>query len=126
MIIDYIKSELHEFYEFLSKRNVVNTGISLIIALQINSLFLDFIEDVVKPIATKTVSEDIDSHYIKLFGIKFKVGHLIVSIINFIIITIFLYYIYRISSNTPGFFSRVYHGIRGGIKSIIPILPINE
>ena len=125
MILENIKHEISDFFDFLNKKSVVNTGIALIIALQVNNLFLDFIDDIVRPVASTVVSGNIDTHYIKFFGIKMKLGHLIVSIINFLITMIFLYYIYKVSKSTPGFFDNLYHGIRRGVKTIIPILPID-
>ena len=112
MIIAFIGDEFSEFIAFLNKNNIISSGVGLIIALQINRLFLDFIADIVKPVANKIVSEDIDKHETNLLGISFKFGHLLTSIINFLITMIFIFYLYKITQSTPTVIENFYLGIR--------------
>jgi len=106
MILTVFKDEFLEFLNFLYKKNILASGIGFVIALQINSLFLNILEDLIKPIASKVISEDVNKHYIVFYGIKFKIGHLFVSILNFIITLILVFYLYRISMKTPTLFDR--------------------
>jgi len=127
MIIEILYSEFLDFFKFLNERNILNTGIGLVIALQVNSLFGTILEDLIKPVATNVVSEDINKHYIEFYGVKLKIGHLSMSIINFIITMILIFYLYRISMKTPSFFQNVYGSVSGSIsvfsKNMINILP---
>lgn len=111
MVLGYVKSEFADFLTFLTERNIMGAGIGLIIALQVNSLFLDFVDDIIKPVASKVVSEDININYVTILGVKLKVGHLIISIINFIITMIFIFYLYRLSKSTPKIINRVYGNV---------------
>lgn len=112
MIIAFIGDEFTEFVAFLSKNNIITSGVGLIIALQVNRLFLDFIADIVKPVANNIISEDIDKHETKLAGISFKFGHLLTSLINFIITMIFIFYLYKITQSTPTIIEKFYSGIK--------------
>jgi hypothetical protein len=111
MIFEVFKNEFIEFFRFLYEKNILASGIGFIIAMQINDLFKNILEDLVKPIATKAVSEDINKHYIELFGMRFKVGHLLVSIINFIITIFLIFYLYRITMKAPTIFDKFLGGI---------------
>ena len=97
MIINLIIDEFLDFFKFLNERNILNTGIGLVIALQVNSLFNTILDDLIKPVASQAVSEDINKHYVEFKGIRFKIGHLSMAIINFIITMILIFYLYRVS-----------------------------
>jgi large-conductance mechanosensitive channel len=118
MIIKLILDEFLDFFKFLNERNILNTGIGLVIALQVNSLFNTILDDLIKPVASKAVSEDINKHYVKIYGIHFKIGHLSMAIINFIITMILIFYLYRVAIKAPTFFETMYGGITDSISSV--------
>jgi large-conductance mechanosensitive channel len=99
---------LVDFANFLKSRNVINAGIAFIIALQINKLFTDIINFIINPIASKIISQEISQKQNNIFGIDFKTGILIMSFLNFIIVMIFIYYIFKLSENTPTLLENVY------------------
>jgi len=118
MFINFIYDEFIDFFKFLNERNVLTTGIGLVIALQVNSLFANILDDLIKPVATNVVSEDINKHYIEFYGIRFKVGHLSMSIINFIITMILIFYLYKVSKKAPSFIENMYGSITNSISSV--------
>ena len=118
MIINLIIDEFLDFFKFLNERNILNTGIGLVIALQVNSLFNTILDDLIKPVASKAVSEDINKHYIEFQGIRFKIGHLSMAIINFIITMILIFYLYRVSIKAPSFFESLYGGITNSVATV--------
>ena len=118
MLLKLFYDEFQDFFTFLNERNILNSGIGLVIALQVNSLFGTILEELIKPVATNVVSEDINKHYIEIYGIKFKVGHLSMSIINFIITMILVFYLYRVSMKAPSFMESMYGGITGSFSTL--------
>ena len=130
MLLKLLVDEFADFFKFLTERNILNTGIGLVIALQVNTLFATVLEDLIKPVATNVVSEDINKHYVEFYGIRFKVGHLSMSIVNFIITMILIFYLYRVSMKAPSFIESMYGGITNSLstvsKNIVNILPQAE
>lgn len=103
---------VYGFLKFLQEKNIINTGIAFIIALQINKLFLDFIESIITPIADKVISKNINTVETNVVGVKFKVGNFFISFLNFTIMMICIYYLFRISESTPSFFENIYKKIK--------------
>ena len=101
-ILDTIIEQIISFYEFLRDRNIINTGIAFVIAIQINKIFLDFTNLIINPVASTIVSEEINQNKIKVGNINFEVGKLFLSIINFLIMMIFVYFVYTLENSAPG------------------------
>jgi large-conductance mechanosensitive channel len=115
--LNFLQSEINEFANFLDKKNVLTTSMGLILALQINTLFLNIIDDIIKPVASKVVDEDINKHTVDINGIKLKVGHLFFSIFNVFITLIMIFYLYRISTES----STIVSGIQDSFKKILNV-----
>jgi len=104
---------LEDFGNFLKSRNVINAGVAFVIALQVNKLFTDMINLIINPIASKIISQEINKQEYVIYGIDFKTGQLFLSFLNFIIVMIFIYYIFKISENAPTIFESFYSKITG-------------
>ena len=107
-MFQYLIAILEDFGNFLKTRNVINAGIAFIIALQVNKLFTDLINLIVNPIASKVISQEINKQEYKLYGIDFKTGQLFLSFLNFIIVMIFIYYLFKMSEAAPTLFQNFY------------------
>ena len=119
--VEFFTNELNEFGNFLNEKNVLMTSIGFILALQVNSFFLDVIDDIVKPVANRIVAEDINKHTVNVYGIKFKIGHLFFSVFNLIITLIMIFYIYRLSVGSPSVFSNVVATIQNSVESVYSV-----
>jgi large-conductance mechanosensitive channel len=108
IMFQYLIAILEDFGNFLKTRNVINAGIAFIIALQVNKLFTDLINLIVNPIASKVISQEINKQEYKLYGIDFKTGQLFLSFLNFIIVMIFIYYLFKMSEAAPTLFQNFY------------------
>jgi len=113
-----VQGQFEDFIDFLKQKNIINTGIAFIIAMQVNKMFLDFINELVNPIASKMVSQEFNKKQYEIFGLKIKIGFLFLSFLNFIITMIFIYYIWKLSETTPGIIGSVYSRISNSIKKI--------
>lgn len=118
MLFDFIYYEFFDFIKFLNDKNILTTGIGLIIALQVNTLFLSVMEDLIKPVATNAISEDINKHYVEFYGIRIRIGHLTMSIINFIITMLFIFYLYKISMKAPSLFESMFGRLKNTVSSV--------
>jgi len=115
---EYIYNVFTDFGSFLKGRNIINTGIAFVIALQVNKLFLDLVDAVVNPIASKLIDKELNKQETKILDINFKTGTLLLSLINFSIILIFIYNVLKLSETAPSLLERVYSGITGSIRKL--------
>ena len=106
-----LKEELKGFLQFLLDRNIFQSGISFLIATQVNSLAKNIIESIVTPILERVLDKKIRNQDTEVFGIKFKTGQLILNLINFMIVMFFIYYLYRITK-PEGFISSFVNNIK--------------
>lgn len=102
-IINFLKNNLAGFLKFLFDRNIIQTGVGIIIATQIgkltNVLVEAFINPIVKRLSVGTFDELTDWE-LTFFDIKIKIGLILSTIINFLLVTIVVYYIWKLSQNT--------------------------
>jgi large-conductance mechanosensitive channel len=109
-----IKNELKGFLEFLLERNIFQAGISFLIASQVNNLSRNIIDTVATPILDKVFNENIKNQDTEIFGIKFKTGQLMLNIINFLIVMIFIYYLYKLT-NKDGLLHSLLNNVKENI-----------
>ena len=100
-MFQHINHFLNDFGNFLKSRNIINAGIAFVIAIQINKLFTDVINLIVNPIASKIISQELNQQEIAVAGIDFKTGQLFLTIFNFIIVMLFIYYVFKASEEAP-------------------------
>jgi large-conductance mechanosensitive channel len=109
---------LQDFGKFLKSRNIVNTGIAFVIALQVNKIFLDIIDIIVNPIASKVIDQDLNKQETKILDVKFRTGALFLSLLNFTIILIFIYNILKLSETAPTLIETFYTNFSKSISNI--------
>jgi large conductance mechanosensitive channel len=87
-----------DFINFLSKRNVINTGIGLIIGNQIRIITEIFVKNVINPIVNNSLPKNVKLEKIelKIFNINFKIGEIINKILEFLIIMFIIYNIFQL------------------------------
>jgi large conductance mechanosensitive channel len=87
------------FLSFLVDKKVLTIGIGLMIASQLSVLTNTFTKSIINPIINKLIkdkTQTLDELEVEIVGVKFEVGKLISSIINFLIVLIILYYLYKL------------------------------
>lgn len=93
-----VGSELHQFYQFMVANNVIQIGVAFIISNQVTLLFKNFMTDIISPIIGKLLGsheKDFVDHKIEIFRMQFKLGSFILSLLNFWIILIIVFYLVR-------------------------------
>lgn len=111
-IIKIFNNELIGFIHFLLEKNVFQTGLAFVLATQINTVFLKFVDSIINPVIENVVKEETKNQQTTFFGIKFKTGQFVLALINFSIVLIFLYYLYKISDSSKSIFQNVVTNIK--------------
>lgn len=94
-----IKNTLSDFSEFILDYGVLQIGIAFVIGVQLNRLTTDFVDNIIAPIIdrfTKNDEVNLRRKKLEVFGIEFELGNFIVSLINFFLLMIILFYIFKI------------------------------
>jgi large-conductance mechanosensitive channel len=87
-----------EFFDFLNKRNIINTGIGIVVGTQVRTITDIIVRNLINPIVNKSLPKNIELEKIdvNLLGIKFKIGEIINKLLEFFLIMFLIYQIYRI------------------------------
>ena len=99
-ILNFLKLNLAGFLKFLFNKNIIQTGIGIIVASQIGKITNMFVDTILNPIIERVTRGSIKSHedlVITVFDVKIKIGIIISHLINFMLITYIIYNIWRIS-----------------------------
>jgi len=107
-----IKDEFKSFVNFLFEKNIFQVGISFIIATQTKTLSSKIIETLIFPLIVYFLGENFDKKETKIGKIKIKTGILLKASIEFILIMLFIYYLYKLSQ-PKGFFDNVTNTVYG-------------
>ncbi len=100
IILDFLKDNVSGILSFLFEKNIIQTMIGLIIASQI-SKFTSVLSDVIISPVIQLISfgqfSKLEDFKIYLFGVEFKVGLLIITLVNLLLVLIVVYYIWKLS-----------------------------
>jgi large-conductance mechanosensitive channel len=103
LIISFLKSNLSGFMNFILDKRVMQIGFSILISSQLQILTRSIIELLVNPIVNRITMgtiKTIEEWEINMFNIHIKIGRLISNIINFVLILIVIYYMWKYSDIT--------------------------
>jgi large-conductance mechanosensitive channel len=98
-LVNISANESEGFFNFLFKHDIVNIGIGLILASQLGNIVKIISEELVAPIINKiTVSQTkkLEDYKITVLGMEFKIGNILIVIINFMLMLLIIYYIYKL------------------------------
>ena len=90
--LDKVKSNKSEFLEFLKNYNVLELSIGVVIGGALKDLTASMVSDLIMPvIGILTPSGSWKTIAFMIAGSEFKIGNLISSVINFLIIALFVF-----------------------------------
>ncbi len=100
IILDFLKDNITGILSFLFEKNIIQTMIGLLIASQI-SKFTSVLSDVIISPIIQLISfgqfSKLEDFKIYLFGVEFKIGLLIITLVNVLLVFIIIYYIWKLS-----------------------------
>jgi large-conductance mechanosensitive channel len=98
-LVNVSSNETQGFFDFLFKHDIVNIGIGLILASQIGAIVRIISEEIISPIINKisiNQTKKLQDYKLTVLGIEFKLGTIINTIINFMLMLLIVYYIYKL------------------------------
>ena len=116
-IINFFKSQVDGIMSFIFNKNIIQTCIGLIIASQVSKLTTMLIDIIITPIIQRITGNQatkLEEVKITILGVNLQIGLFLSKLINFIIILIIIYYIWKLST-LPNFDS-----IKTSLDSVKP------
>lgn len=96
-----MKKFMEEFKAFISRGNVMDMAVGIIIGGAFTSIVSSLVEDIINPILGLFGGMNLDKISVKLFGeVTLNYGKFIVSIINFLLMSLVLFLIIRTVNRT--------------------------
>lgn len=100
MLLDFLKNNVTGILTFLFEKNIIQTMVGLIIASQVSKV-TNVLSDVIISPTIQVISfgefSKLEDFKIHLFGVEFKIGLLIITLVNLLIVLIIVYYIWKLS-----------------------------
>lgn len=91
-----MKKFIEEFKAFISRGNVMDMAVGIIIGGAFTSIISSLVEDIINPILGLFGGMNLDKISVKLFGeVTLNYGKFIASIINFLLMSLVLFLIIR-------------------------------
>ncbi len=93
-----VGSELSQFYKFMVDNNVIQIGVAFIISNQVTSVFGSLMKDIISPIVARLIGSDekkLENHKLIILGMHFDIGSFILSLFNFWLILVIVFYLVR-------------------------------
>ncbi len=102
-----MKSFMNEFKKFISRGNVMDMAIGIIIGGAFTTIVSSFVEDIITPIIGLFGGMNFDEWKLHLLGdVTLSYGKFLTSVINFLIIALVLFMIIRMLNKTSERMSR--------------------
>jgi large-conductance mechanosensitive channel len=103
IFLNFVKNNLSGFLKFLFDKNIIQTSVGIIIASQIGKITNIIVESLINPIVKRLsvgTIDNINNWELNLFDINIKIGLILYTIINFLLVAIVVYHIWKLSQNT--------------------------
>jgi large conductance mechanosensitive channel len=94
-----LQNQTIEFLTFLVNERILTLGIGLVVGTQIYSLINIFTTNILSPILNKifkTRQEKLSDFKISILGIKFEIGKIVASLLNFLIVVYILFLLFKL------------------------------
>lgn len=84
---------LDDFKAFITKGNVVDLAVAVVIGLAFQAVVTAFVNDIIMPLISIPGSHDLSGYSYKLGGGTFTYGAFITAVINFLLIALVVFFI---------------------------------
>lgn len=92
---EFIKNFMKEFKEFISKGNVMDMAVGIIIGGAFTSIVTSLVDDIISPILGLFGGMNFDSLSIEFLGVQLRYGKFITAVISFLIMAFVIFVIMR-------------------------------
>lgn len=91
-----MKKIIHEFKEFISRGNVVDMAVGIMIGAAFKAIVDSLVNNIISPIIGLIFQKDFSALAFNIFGVSIGYGAFIMAIINFLIIALVLFLIIKV------------------------------
>ena len=91
-----MKKIIGEFKAFISRGNVVDMAVGIMIGAAFKSIVDSLVSDIISPIIGLVFKRNFSSLAINVWGISFRYGSFLMAIVNFLIIALVLFTIIKL------------------------------
>ena len=98
--VAFAQDNLMGLINFILGKNVLTTAIGIMMATQVSAITDAISVSIVTPILNEIIGtnlSNLEKYEYELFGIKFRLGLLISKMISFALVTVIIYYIWKLS-----------------------------
>lgn len=90
-----MKAFIEEFKKFISRGNVMDMAVGIIIGSAFTAIVTSFVEDIISPIIGIFGNANFDSYMLSLGGVTLRYGHFLTAVFNFLILALVLFCMLR-------------------------------
>jgi large conductance mechanosensitive channel len=94
-----MKKFFSEFKEFISRGDVMNLAVGVIIGSAFQAIVNSLVKDIVSPVIGLFANTNFDNLMIKVGGVEIKYGSFLTALINFIIMAFIIFLIVKAVNN---------------------------
>lgn len=94
-----MKKILAEFKEFISRGNVVDMAVGVMIGAAFKGIVDSLVNDIISPVIGLIAQEDFAELSVHFWGVDLKYGAFLMAILNFFIIAVVLFLIVKMMNN---------------------------
>jgi large-conductance mechanosensitive channel len=98
--VNLIQSQIVGLIKFLIEKNIIQMGIGLLLAAQVGHITKMLQDVIISPIVNRLTFghvKKLEDLKHEMFGIEFKTGSLLVTLINLIFVIVLVYYIWKLT-----------------------------
>lgn len=121
IIVTFLITQSKKILKFLIDRNVVSAGIAIIVGTQIGRITTAFVEYLLSPFINLILAGEtkkLEDYEIEIYGVHFRIGLFISSLIQFIINMSMVYYVFQVAQfSSENFDSFLNQSVRVGTTS---------
>ena len=94
-----MKKVLAEFKEFISRGNVMDMAVGIMIGAAFKAIVDSLVGDIISPLIGLLTKEDFSNLAVDFLGVSLKYGAFIMAILNFLIIALVLFMIIKLMNS---------------------------
>ena len=115
------KGFIHEFEKFISRGNVMDMAVGVIIGGAFTSIVTSLVEDILSPIIGLFGGKNFDSLSVNILGeVTLNYGKFITAVVNFLIMAVVVFLIVKAMNTAAAKFSKKEEAVEAATTKICP------
>ncbi len=106
-VVTFFVHQSKQILKFLIEKNIISAGIAIIVGSQVGQITGAFVENLLSPFINLILAGEtkhLEDYQIEMYGVYFKVGKFLSTLIQFTINMTMVYYIFKVTQlSSSGF-----------------------